>query len=177
MRGADIGEGDVCALAVESGAGVPVVEDVLGKIGVDRRGVFGGHGADEEGIAVEELQVCREGVFVLGVEVEEGLEEGLAGLRLAVEGCVDVVEELVADCDGLLCGLGDAVPVVVLLWDAADFVVVAGEGVEGAEGGPAGTELFCRVEAEAADVGSYHGDLEHRGKGEDLGNGVAVLVP
>lgn len=72
------------------------------------------------------------------------MERRRAVLRLAGERRVEVVEESVADVDGVLGGIGDEGPEVELLMGGAVVGVVAVEGVEGAESGPAGAEfLVC----------------------------------
>lgn len=68
------------------------------------------------------MEVDGEGVGVGGVLEEEGGEEGNTGFGLAVEVCVDVVEEAVAGVDGVLAGFGDGGPVVEFLGDG----IVAG---------------------------------------------------
>lgn len=148
----DVAERDVGSAAAQRGARVPVVEDVVGEVCVDRSLAAVGHGTDQDGVAVEELQLVAKGVLVLGIEVEHGLQEGLAGLGLPVEGCVDVVKQPVADVNGLARGLGNGGPAVELLRDAGDFIVVAEEGVEGSETGPASAELLGGVAAESAHV-------------------------
>ena len=77
---------------------------------------------------------------------------------------VDVVEQAVADGDGVAgCGASEWLA-VEFLGDGGVAGVVAHEGVEGAEGGPACAEGFGCVACEAADVGADHRDLEDGGK-------------
>lgn len=173
----DVLESDVVAVSAQWGAGLPVVEDVVGEVGLDGAGAFLRDWGDKDGVAVEELEVVGEGVLVLWVEVEEGLKEGFAGLALPVEGCVDVVEESVASFDCLSGGLCDGGPVVKFLWTEPDFIVVAVEGVERSQGCPACAQLFGCVTAEATHVCSDHGDLEHGREGKNLLDGCPVFVP
>ena len=109
--------------------GEEVVESVFGQVDGDVCAVFLGDGADEEGVAEEELEVDGEGVGVGGVLEEEGGEEGNTGFGLAVEVRVDVVEEAVAGVDGVLAGFGDGGPVVEFLGDGIVAGVVSGKGV------------------------------------------------
>lgn len=138
-----VGEGMGLA-AVDDLVGVPVVEVVFRQVNIDGVGVFLEDGGDEKTGSVEELEVLGERVGVGGVVVEDGGEGGGAVLVGAVHGGVHVVEEAVADLNGLLGGFGDGGPAVEFLSWGAVLVVVAVEGVEGAEGGPARAELLGR---------------------------------
>ena len=185
---------DGCALADDPLVGEEVVEDILRKIDRDVRAVLLGNGANEEGVSEEKLEVDRESVGVGGVLEEERGEERHAGLGLAVEVRVDVVEEAVARVDGVLAGFGDGGPVVKFLGDGVVAGVVPGEmldgwvgywggaylpveRVEGAQPGPAGAECLGGVVTEAADVSTDHGDLEDGGELKDTADGVSVVVP
>lgn len=163
--------------AVDDLVGVPVVEVVLGQVDVDGVGVFFEDGGDEETGSVEELEVLGEGVGVGGVVVEDGGEGGCAVLVGAVHGRVHVVEEAVADLNGLLGGFGDGGPAVEFLPGGAVLVVVAVEGVEGAEGRPAGAQLLGGGAGEAAHVGADHVELEEGREGEHATDGFAVFLP
>ena len=155
-----VGEGDVGAGAAELGVGPQVEEDVVGEVGGDRGAVFVRDGADEYGRAEEVLQVDAEGVGVGRVEVEERAEQGRAVDRLPPEGGVDVVEELVADTDGLAGRDGDGGgPAVELLRRGVVGGVVAVEWGKGAQHGPARTELLRRVGRVAAHVRPDHRHL------------------
>ena len=89
---------------------------------------------------------------------------------MLIEGCVDVVEELVARFDCYLRGLSNGWPEVeFLMYEAAGFVVAV-EGVECPQHGPACTELFGRVAGVAADVGSHHWDLVDGCECDHFGN-------
>ena len=159
--------------------GVPIVKDaVLGEVDVDAGGAFLGDGGDEEAVAVKVLQVEGVRLGVLGVEVKHGVDQGGAVDGLLVQGGVDVVEQAVADVDGLAGALGDDGPAVELLADGGRvLVVVAEEGAEGTQGSPAGAEGLLGAAGEAANVGADHGDLEDGGEGEDLGDAAAVVLP
>ena len=91
--------------------------------------------------------------------------------------CVEVVEEFVADCDGVAGGLGDGGPEVKLLWDDAVLVVVAEKGGEGAECCPPCAKELVGIVTKTADVGANHGDLVESGKFHDLGDGDQVGEP
>lgn len=149
VRDVDLG-GDVLALAADGLAGAPFVEDVVGEVVLQAGAVLFGDGADEDAVAVEELQVDGEGVLVVGVVEEERVQSGSAGLVLLVGGGVDVVNwlslaacshleaggpltELVSNGDALAGRLGDLRPAVELLRLVVDLVVVAEEGVEGSK--------------------------------------------
>lgn len=55
--------------------------------------------------------------------------------------------------------------------------MIAHEGVEGAEGGPARTEGFGGVASETTDIGANHGNLENGGEIQNTGDAEAVLLP
>lgn len=86
----DVG-GDVFAMSANRLAGSPFVEDVVGQVVAQARAVLLGHRADEDAVAVEELQVDGVGTRVVGIVEEEGVQRGRAGLVLLVERRVDVV--------------------------------------------------------------------------------------
>ena len=71
IRGAEVVDDDGLALALDAGVGEEVVEDVLGEVGGDARGVLVDDGADEDAGAEEVLGLDAECVLVVGVEVEE----------------------------------------------------------------------------------------------------------
>lgn len=158
---------------------------VIGEVDGDAGGAFGGHGRDEDGGAVEVLQVQGQGVGVGGIEEEHGVEERGAVDRLLVEGRVDVVEELVARFDCYLRGFGNSWPEVVFLMGDTGGVVVAVEWIECAQHGPACAELFGGVASVPADVGSDHRDLVDGCECNHFGNrdlevrpiGVVVAEP
>lgn len=111
------------------------------------------------------------------VEEEHGVEQRGAVDGLLVEGRVDVVEQLVACFDCHFRGFGDACPDVVLLVEDPGGVVVAVEGVERPQHGPAGAELLGRVASVAAYVRSDHRDLVDTCECNHLGNGDSVVRP
>ena len=49
--------------------------------------------------------------------------------------------------------------------------MIAEEGVEGSERGPACAEGFCGIATEAADVGADYGDLVNASEAKHTGNG------
>lgn len=71
IRGAEVVDDDGLALALDAGVGEEVVEDVLGEVGGDGRGVLVDDGADKDTGAEEVLGLDAECVLVVGVEVEE----------------------------------------------------------------------------------------------------------
>jgi hypothetical protein len=77
-----------------------------------------------------------------------------------VKGRIDVVKELVACFDGYACGFGDERPAVELVVDIANGLVVAIEGGEGTEHGPAGTEGLGRVECVATNISTNLRELD-----------------
>jgi len=173
----NVRQSDSLAFPADRGAGVPVVEDVVGEVGVDGGCVFLRDGADEDGVTVEELQVDSEGIRVLGVEVEEWLQERFTSLALPIERGVKVVQETVADVDDLAGCLCYRIPAIELLVDTAQLIVITVERREGSESSPSRTQALGRVVAEAAYVGSNHGYLENGCKRKHLGNGDAVFFP
>lgn len=172
-----VGEVDVLAVSLDALAGPVVVEDILGKVDGDGGRVFFEDGGDEDAVTVEELVLDAEGFGVGGVVEEEGVQAGQAGGGLAVEGSVEVVQEPVPDCDGVLgCGPGKR-PAVVLLADGSVTGVVPHEWVEGTESGPAGAESLGRVSGETANIRTNHGNLEDGVEVQDASNREAVLSP
>lgn len=94
-----------------------------------------------------------------------------------MEGRVEVVQEPVPDCDGVLgCSPGER-PAVVFLADGSVTGVVPHEWVESTESGPAGAESLGRVSGETANIGTDHGDLEDGVEVQNAGNREAVLSP
>lgn len=174
----DVREGDGLAFAgdlFEVGEGV---EGVVWEVYFDGSFVFCEDGGDEDGRAEEELVVDGVGVLVAGVgEPEGGGGGGDAGAVVVPEGGVEVVEEAVAQGDGPAGGGGGLVPAVEFLRDGGVAVVVAEEGHEGAEGGPARAEGLGGVAAEAADVGADERDLVDGGEAEHGGDRHAVVLP
>ena len=183
-----------------------VVELVVRQIDIHIRSIILRDGADEHGIPKKPLQVEGVGVRVGGVEEEERVQERGARGALGVQGRVEVVEQAVADRDGGLGGGSHERPAVEFLTDRAEGVVVAVEGVKGAEHGPAGAEGGVGVLGVAADVafggedGQYrfrrqvtcfvrdegcwvvglpadHGDLEERCEVQHALDGVSVVFP
>ena len=159
----DLGEvcvnGDGGAGAAEGLVGEEVVELVVWEVDGDAGCAFVRYGSDQDGGAVEVLQVQRQGVGIGGVEEEHGIQKWCAINRLLIEGCVDVVEELVARFDCYLRGFRDACPEVVFLVEDVGGVVVAVEGVECSQHSPASAQLFGRVTSIAANVRSDHRNL------------------
>ena len=151
--------GDGGARAAEGLVGEEVVELVVGEVDGDAGGAFVCHGSDQDGGAVEVLKVQRQGVGIGGVEEEHGVQKWCAVNRLLIEGCVNVVEELVARFDCYLRGFRDAWPEVVFLMEDVGGVVVAIEGVECSQHSPACAQLFGRVTSIAANVRSDHRNL------------------
>ena len=145
-------DGDGGAGAAEGFVGEEVVELVVGEVDGDAGGAFVRDGRDEDGWAVEVLQVQGQGVGVGGVEEEHGVQKRGAVDGLVVEGGVDVVEKLIARFDRHFRGFGDAFPEVVFLIDDAVGVVVAVEWVECPQHGPTCTELFGGISGVTADV-------------------------
>lgn len=95
-----------------------------------------------------------------------------------MEGGVDVIKQAVTDVDGLAGGHSNALPAIELLWDVGGQpVVVAVEGLEGTEHGPASAEGLGGVVAKTADVGADHGDLEDGGEVEHTSDSDAVAIP
>lgn len=161
----DLGEGDVGEVhggagAADGGAGEEAVEEVGGEVDIHRRGVFLGDRADEDARAEEELRVDAQGRRVIRIQEPQRVHARRAVVTLLLQGRVKVIEELVARFDRDLGGLGDGRPAVELMADDVAGGVVAVEGVEGAEHGPAGAEGLGGVVGVAADVGADHGDLE-----------------
>lgn len=137
----DVGEvdfsSDVFALAANGLACSPLVENVVGEVVFYARTVFFCYWADEDAVAEEELQVDGVRVGVLGVVEEQRIQSRRAGLVLLVDGCVQVVQKLVADGHGVAGCLGDHGPAVGFLAGGGDFGVVAIEWVgQGAEREP-----------------------------------------
>jgi hypothetical protein len=124
-------EGNFGACAFDNVPGVEGVEAGVGEVDGDAGAVLFGDGRDEDVGAVEELQGVAEDVGVVGVGEEEGVDERGAVDGLLVEGCVDVVEQAVADVVGVAGSFCDGLPDVEFLGDGGVSVVVAGEGVEG----------------------------------------------
>lgn len=73
-------------------AGSPLVEDIVGEVVVDTSAVLFSHRANQDAVAVEELQVNSVGVGVARVVEEKRVECGLASLVLLVDRGVDVVD-------------------------------------------------------------------------------------
>ncbi len=96
---------------------------------------------------------------------------------MLVEGCVDVVEELVARFDCHLRGFGDCWPEVILLMDDVGGIVVAVERVESPQHSPACTELFGSVASVAADIRSDHRDLVDGCECNHFSNRDSVVRP
>lgn len=111
------------------------------------------------------------------VEVEHGVQKGFTSLCLAVEGCVDIVEQLVSNLNGVASGFCNSIPAVELLGNAGKVVVVAEERIEGTQGGPSSTEFLGGVTSEAAYICAHHWHLEKGSKVQHLGDGKSILVP
>lgn len=178
--------------------GEEVVEGIFGEVDGDVCAVFLGYGADEKVVAEEELKVDGGGVEIFWIVEEQGVEEGETRLGLLVEGSVDVVQETVAGGDGVLGCLGDHWPLVELLGNGIEAVVVPGlavlassqkqvdgterlvipeEGVESTQPCPARAQCLGGVITETADISADHRNLEDRGELENAANGVLVMVP
>lgn len=173
----DVVEGVRTAFAVDDLVRVPVVVVVLGEVHGHAGGPLFRHGGDHDAGAEEILQLERPRGLVLRVVEEDRRDAGGAVCGGALHGRVEVVEQAVADADGLAGGGGDGGPAVKLLAGGAGLVVVAVEAVKGAEGGPARAELLGGGAGEAAHVGADHVELEERGEGEHAADGLAVLLP
>lgn len=87
----DLG-GDVLAASADGLTGAPFVEDVIGEIIVEACAVLLCDGADQDAVAIEELQVDGVGVGIVRVVEEQRVEGRSAGLVLFVDGGVDVVD-------------------------------------------------------------------------------------
>ena len=170
-------DGDGGAGAAEGFVSEEVVELVVGEVDGDACGTFVRHGRNQDGGTVEVLQVQRQGVRIGGVEEEHGVEKRCAVDGLLIERCVDVVEELVARLDCYFGGFGDACPEVVFLMEDVGGVVVAVEGVECSQHGPACTELFGGIAGVTADVRSDHRDLVDGCECNHLGDRDSVVGP
>lgn len=83
--------GNVFAVAPDRLAGAPFVEDVVGQVVAEACAVLLRDRADEDAVAVEELQVDGVGAGVVGVVEEERVQRWRASLVLLVERRVDVV--------------------------------------------------------------------------------------
>jgi len=113
----DVGQVDHASVSLDALAGPVVVEDFVGEVDGYGGGVLFQHGRDEDGVAVEELVFDCEGVGVGGVVEPQGVQAGLSGGGLAVEGSVKVVEQPVAYGNSILGCCGGQGPAVVLLID------------------------------------------------------------
>lgn len=177
VGGVDVGESVEGGAAADGLVGVPVVEEVVGQVGIDAGGALGEDRGNKEAGAVEKLVLQGPGLLILGVHVEHGRQHGAAVGGGPGHGGVHVVEQAVADGDGLAGALGNRLPEVELLPGGAELVVVPVKGVERAEGRPAGAQLLGRVATESADVRAYHGELEHGGIGYHCADGDTVVLP
>jgi hypothetical protein len=91
----DVGEFNLSRLVLGTStdrlASGPLVEDVIGQVVLELGAVLPGDGADKNTISVEELEVDRVGVLIVGVVEEQGVESRGTSLVLLVDGGVDVV--------------------------------------------------------------------------------------
>lgn len=171
-------DGGGLALAVNDVKSVPVIEDIVGKVDINTGRVLLSDGSDEETGTVEVLVLEAKGVGVLGIKVEHGVDHGGTIQGLLVLGSVDVIEQAVADIDGLAGGLSHTLPAVELLADDGKvLVVVAVKGSKGTEHGPASAERLGRVSTEATNISAHHRDLVDRSKGHHCVDALAIVLP
>jgi hypothetical protein len=55
--------------------------------------------------------------------------------------------------------------------------MIAVKGVKGSMSCPSSAQLLSSIPRKPANISPDHGDLEHRGKGHNLGDGDTVLLP
>jgi hypothetical protein len=146
--------GDVFSMSANRLAGTPLVEDVVGEVEFDAGAVLFCDRADENAIAVEELQVDGVCVGVVGIVEEERVESRDTGLVLFVDGSIDVVNwiivssiadqrrrcarltKLVSDRNSITGSFRNCWPAVEFLASRADLGMIAEESVEGTKGCP-----------------------------------------
>lgn len=148
----DAVEDDLLACSSNGGAGVIVIEDVIREVDGNARGTLLRDGADENGVSIEVLQVDSWRLRVGWVEIEHWVQKGFTSLCLAVEGCVDIVKQLVSSLDGVASGFCDNIPAIELLGPSLKVVVVAEERLEGTQSCPPGAEFLGRVTSEATHI-------------------------
>ena len=95
----------------------PVVEGAVGQVDADGCAVLLKHRRDKDVVAVEELVLDDEGVLVLWVVEKQRIKERQTSLSLAVECSVDVVEQAVANIDGIAGCCASKRPAVKFLGD------------------------------------------------------------
>lgn len=178
----DLGEGDIgeahkSAGAADGGAGEEVVEEVVGEVDVDGGGILLRDGTDEDARAEEKLRVDPQRLRIVRIQKPQRVQARRAVFALLLHGRVEIIQELVTRFESDVSCFGHQRPAVELMTHDVAGGVVAVEGVEGAEHGPAGAEGLGGVLGVAADVGADHGDLEDGGEGDDLRDGDAVVVP
>lgn len=99
------------------------VEDVVGDVDLDGGAVLLGHWRHENGVPEEELRIDRVGGRFVGIEEPEWIEGWNALHCLLVKRRIKVVEQPIADVDGVSCGGSDTLPAVKLLRDGVDSVM------------------------------------------------------
>lgn len=106
-RDVDVADDMVGGTTVNARVSVPVVEDVIREIDADAGAPLLRDGGDDDAGAEEVLQLEGEGGRVVGVVEEHGAHGRRAVGVLAVQGSVDVVQQTVANVNGLLRAAGD----------------------------------------------------------------------
>lgn len=106
-RDVDVADEVVGGAAVDARVGVPVVEDVVGEVDADAGRSLLRDGGDDDAGAEEVLQLEGPGGRVARVVEEHGAHGRRAVGVLAVQGSVDVVQQAVANVNGLLRAAGD----------------------------------------------------------------------
>lgn len=106
-RNVDVADEVVGGTAVDACVGVPVVEDVVGEVDADAGRPLLRDGGDDDAGAEKVLQLEGKGGRVVRVVEEHGAHGRRAVSVLAVQSSVDVVQQAVANVNGLLRAAGD----------------------------------------------------------------------
>lgn len=106
-RDVDVADEVVGGTTIDARVSVPVVEDVIREIDADAGRSLLRDGGDDDAGAEEVLQLEGEGGRIVRVVEEHGAHSRRAVGVLAVQGSVDVVQQAVANVNGLLRAAGD----------------------------------------------------------------------
>ena len=87
-------------------------------------------------VTIEELVVDREGIFVLWVVEEHGVQAWSTSLVLLIDSSVNVVEQLVTDADAISSSRRSYRPAVKFLVDGVDVGMVSHEGRKASKSRP-----------------------------------------